>query len=38
MTSLLDAKGIGIAGRLSPTDLQVSAGAMVAVIGPNGGG
>ncbi|MEO7410530.1 MAG: ABC transporter ATP-binding protein [Sphingomicrobium sp.] len=38
MTSLLDAQGVGIAGRLSPTDLFVEAGQMVAVIGPNGGG
>ncbi len=38
MTSLLDAKAIGIAGRLAPTDLLVEAGQMVAVIGPNGGG
>lgn len=38
MTSLLDARKIGIAGRLSSTDLIVEAGQMVAVIGPNGGG
>ena len=38
MTSLLHAHGVGIAGRLSPTDLTVSAGDMLAVIGPNGGG
>ena len=38
MTALLDARKIGIAGRLSPTDLIVEAGQMVAVIGPNGGG
>lgn len=38
MTSLLDARGIGVAGRLSPADLIVQAGQMVAVIGPNGGG
>ncbi|MES2903706.1 MAG: ABC transporter ATP-binding protein [Pseudomonadota bacterium] len=38
MTALLEAQGIGIAGRLSPTELAVEAGQMVAVIGPNGGG
>ena len=38
MTSLAIAKGIGIAGRLSPTDLTFKPGQMVAVIGPNGGG
>ncbi len=38
MTSLLHALGVGIAGRLSPTDLAVDAGQLVAVIGPNGGG
>ena len=38
MTSLLVARGVGVAGRLSPTDLMVGAGQMVAVIGPNGGG
>ena len=38
MTSLVTARGIGIAGRLAPTDLKVDAGQMVAVIGPNGGG
>ncbi|HEV2044278.1 MAG TPA: ABC transporter ATP-binding protein [Sphingomicrobium sp.] len=38
MTSLVAALGIGIAGRLSPTDLAVEGGQMVAVIGPNGGG
>ena len=38
MTSLVAALGIGIAGRLSPTDLAIERGQMVAVIGPNGGG
>ena len=38
MTSLVDARGIGIAGRLVPTDLAIERGTMVAVIGPNGGG
>lgn len=36
MTSV--ARAIAIAGRLSPTDLMVEAGQLVAVIGPNGGG
>ena len=36
MTSV--AKALTIAGRLSPTDLTVEAGQLVAVIGPNGGG
>ncbi len=38
MTSLVAAKGVAIAGRLSPTDLLVEHATMVAVIGPNGGG
>ena len=38
MTPLLDARQVGIAGRLTPSDLIVEAGQMVAVIGPNGGG
>ena len=38
MTSLVEARGIGIAARLSPTDLAIGRGEMVAVIGPNGGG
>ncbi len=38
MTSLLQARQVAIEGRLSPTDLAVDAGQMVAVIGPNGGG
>ena len=36
MTSV--ARTLAIAGRLSPTDLTVEAGQLVAVIGPNGGG
>ena len=36
MTSL--ATKVAIAGRLSPTDLTVETGQLVAVIGPNGGG
>ncbi len=38
MTSLLEARGVGIAGRLAPTDLSVAAGELVALAGPNGGG
>ena len=38
MTSLIEALGIGITGRLAPTDLAIGSGEMVAVIGPNGGG
>ena len=38
MTSLLDARGSALAGRLQPTDLQSGPGEMVAVIGPNGAG
>ena len=38
MTSLLDARGLALAGRLQPTDLQCDPGEMVAVIGPNGAG
>lgn len=37
MTSLV-ARGVGIDGRLEPTDLAVAAGQLVAVVGPNGGG
>ena len=36
MTSL--ARAVAIPGRLSPTDLAIEAGQLVAVIGPNGGG
>jgi iron complex transport system ATP-binding protein len=38
MTSLLEARGIAIPGRLEPTDLQCTGGEMIAVIGPNGAG
>ena len=38
MTPLLEALGISVAGRLEPSDLQVAAGSMVALIGPNGSG
>ncbi len=37
MTSLV-AKGVALATRLSPTDVAVRAGELVAVVGPNGGG
>jgi len=37
MTSLV-ARGIAIPGRLKPTDLDVDAGELVALVGPNGGG
>jgi iron complex transport system ATP-binding protein len=37
MTSLV-ARQVGIAGRLQPTDLDVRAGELVALVGPNGGG
>ena len=38
MTSLLEARGIAIPGRLDATDLQCGGGEMIAVIGPNGAG
>ncbi len=38
MTSLLDARGLALAGRLQPTDLQCGPAEMIAVIGPNGAG
>lgn len=37
MTSLI-ARQVGIADRLQPTDLDVQAGELVALVGPNGGG
>jgi iron complex transport system ATP-binding protein len=37
MTSLV-ARQVGIPGRLQPTDLDVRAGELVALVGPNGGG
>ena len=36
--TLLDARGVSLAGRLEPTDLSCGAGEMVAIIGPNGAG
>ncbi len=38
MTPLLDAHSVAIAGRLEATDLKIAAPALVALIGPNGGG
>lgn len=38
MSALIEARRIGIPGRLAATDLEIEAGQMVAVIGPNGGG
>lgn len=38
MTALLEARGAAIAGRSEPTDIEISAGSMVALIGPNGSG
>ena len=38
MTSLLEAEGVALPGRLRPTSLRVDAGQLVALIGPNGGG
>jgi iron complex transport system ATP-binding protein len=38
MTSLLKARGVAIAGRLQPTDVDLAAGSLVALIGPNGSG
>lgn len=38
MTPLLEARGVAIDGRLHPTDIDVSAGSLVALIGPNGSG
>ncbi|HEU4704977.1 MAG TPA: ABC transporter ATP-binding protein [Sphingomicrobium sp.] len=38
MTPLLQARDIAIEGRLQPTDLDVPAGVLVALIGPNGSG
>jgi iron complex transport system ATP-binding protein len=37
MTSLV-ARQVGIPGRLRPTDLDIDAGELVALVGPNGGG
>lgn len=38
MTPVVDARGVGIDGRLSPTDLRIDHPSLVALIGPNGGG
>ena len=38
MTSLLEAHGVAINGRLSPANLNCEPGELVAVIGPNGAG
>ena len=38
MTSLLTARGVAIAGRLKPNNLDIAAGSLVALIGPNGSG
>ncbi|WP_051531805.1 ATP-binding cassette domain-containing protein [Sphingomonas sp. URHD0057] len=38
MTALFEARGIALAARLQATDLEVPAGQLTAVIGPNGGG
>jgi iron complex transport system ATP-binding protein len=38
MTSLAEARGVAIGGRLASTDLSIKPGRMIAVIGPNGGG
>jgi iron complex transport system ATP-binding protein len=38
MTPLLEAKGAALAGRLAPTDLEVSSPQLVCLVGPNGSG
>ena len=38
MSALVAATGLAIPGRLSPCDLHVTKPALLAVIGPNGGG
>ena len=38
MTSLLEASGVGIPGRLQPSSLRAGAGELIAVVGPNGSG
>jgi iron complex transport system ATP-binding protein len=38
MTSLLSARQVAIDCRLSPTDLEIGCGELVALVGPNGGG
>ncbi|WP_118857169.1 ABC transporter ATP-binding protein [Sphingomonas mesophila] len=38
MTPLLNARGVGIAGRLEASNVALCGGEMVALVGPNGGG
>lgn len=38
MTSRLEARAVAIEGRLTPTDVDLNPGELVALIGPNGGG
>ncbi|MEO6359380.1 MAG: ABC transporter ATP-binding protein [Sphingomicrobium sp.] len=38
MTPLLDARDVALPGRLEPTSIQIGAGELVALVGPNGGG
>jgi iron complex transport system ATP-binding protein len=38
MTSFVEARAVALEDRLNPTDLQLRAAEMVALIGPNGGG
>lgn len=38
MSSLLEASGVALPGRLQPVDLALEAGTLTALIGPNGGG
>ncbi|HUE78560.1 MAG TPA: ABC transporter ATP-binding protein [Sphingomicrobium sp.] len=38
MTPLLEARDVAIGGRLQATDLEIGSSAMIALIGPNGGG
>jgi iron complex transport system ATP-binding protein len=38
MTSLLNARGVAVQGRLEPTSLSCEPGELIAVIGPNGAG
>ena len=38
MTSLLNARGVAVQGRLEPTSLSCEPGELIAIIGPNGAG
>lgn len=38
MSALLSARGVSLPRRLPPTDLEVAAGTLVALVGPNGSG